>query len=70
MQFSEEVFFFFSSSEPMQFHKPVRKNGLWTQQETHIDMLQEEQLGQLINVENLPSHARICINVILLADAP
>jgi hypothetical protein len=31
-----------------------------------VDMVEEEELGEQILVENLPSHARLCINVFLI----
>jgi hypothetical protein len=46
----------------------MHNQKLWKQEEITSDMLLEEQNGAAIFIENLPSHARVCINVILLPE--
>ena len=55
----------FCETEELKFWKPKSKSGLWISQED--EMNQNEERGAQINICNLPSHARVCLNVLLIS---
>jgi len=52
----------------LNFYKQKNANKLWKQEEVKADMMLEEDDDTPIFIENLPSHARLCINVILIPE--
>jgi hypothetical protein len=58
------------NDQPLQFFKPMKKDkGVLDQEEFTQDILLEESIDrQPLNLSQLPSQARICINAIVIPD--
>ena len=58
----------FLQDDVLNFYRPKTEKKLWKQEEITTDMMLDEQNDSAIFIENLPSHARVCINVIMITE--